>query len=178
MKVIINGQDKILEDNLSLKEIIENLNIEDKVMACAVNMDIVKKESWSSYIPKDNDTIELLNFVGGGWFMSREKGDFAEKRAISFLTDLNFMIIETNFYAKKLGEIDIIAKKDDVYHFCEVKSAQTFELAVQNLTKSKLSKIKRSVDYYLQIKKLDVAFCIDAIIVNDDSIEILENITM
>ncbi len=110
--------------------------------------------------------------------MSREKGDFAEKRAISFLTDLNFMIIETNFYAKKLGEIDIIAKKDDVYHFCEVKSAQTFELAVQNLTKSKLSKIKRSVDYYLQIKKLNVAFCIDAIVVNDDSIEILENITM
>ena len=110
--------------------------------------------------------------------MSREKGDFAEKRAISFLTDLNFMIIETNFYAKKLGEIDIIAKKDDVYHFCEVKSAQNFELAVQNLTKSKLSKIKRSVDYYLQIKKLNVAFCIDAVVVNDDSIEILENITM
>ena len=110
--------------------------------------------------------------------MSREKGDFAEKRAMSFLTDLNFMIIETNFYAKKLGEIDIIAKKDDVYHFCEVKSAQTFELAVQNLTKSKLSKIKRSVDYYLQIKKLNVAFCIDAVVVNDDSIEILENITM
>ena len=66
MKVIINGQDKILEDNLSLKEIIQNLNIEDKVMACAVNMDIVKKYIWSSYIPKDNDTIELLNFVGGG----------------------------------------------------------------------------------------------------------------
>ena len=110
--------------------------------------------------------------------MSKEKGDFAENRAISFFEDSNFKIIETNFYAKKLGEIDIIAKKDDVYHFCEVKSAQTFELAVQNLTKSKLSKIKRSVDYYLQIKKLDVAFCIDAIIVNDDSIEILENITM
>ena len=110
--------------------------------------------------------------------MSREKGDFAEKRAISFLTDLNFMIIETNFYAKKLGEIDIIAKKDDVYHFCEVKSANSFEAAVKNLTKSKLSKIKRSVDYYLQIKKLNVAFCIDAVVVNDDSIEILENITM
>ena len=110
--------------------------------------------------------------------MSREKGDFAEKRAISFLTDLDFIIVETNFYAKKLGEIDIIAIKGNVYHFCEVKSAQNFELAVQNLTKSKLSKIKRSVDYYLQIKKLNVAFCIDAIIINDDSIEILENITM
>ena len=110
--------------------------------------------------------------------MSREKGDFAEKKAISFLEDLGFKIIEKNFYAKKLGEIDIIALKNNIYHFCEVKSANSFEAAVQNLTKSKLSKIKRSVDYYLQIKKLDVAFCIDAIIVNDDSIEILENITM
>ena len=110
--------------------------------------------------------------------MSREKGDFAEKKAISFLEELGFKIIEKNFYAKKLGEIDIIALKNNIYHFCEVKSANSFEAAVQNLTKSKLSKIKRSVDYYLQIKKLNVAFCIDAIIVNDDSIEILENITM
>ena len=53
--------------------------------------------------------------------MSRQKGDFAEKRAISFLQDRNFEIIEQNFYAKKLGEIDIIAKKDNTYHFCEVK---------------------------------------------------------
>ena len=110
--------------------------------------------------------------------MSREKGDFAEKKAISFLEELGFKIIEKNFYAKKLGEIDIIALKNNIYHFCEVKSANSFEAAVQNLTKSKLSKIKRSVDYYLQIKKLNVAFCIDAVVVNDDSIEILENITM
>ena len=66
MRVIINGQEKEIEDNLSLQDIIQNLNIEDKVMACAVNMDIVKKDKWSSYIPKDNDIIELLNFVGGG----------------------------------------------------------------------------------------------------------------
>ena len=110
--------------------------------------------------------------------MSREKGNFAEKRAISFLQDLNFQIIEQNFYAKKLGEIDIIAKKNDTYHFCEVKSAPDYETAINNLTASKLSKIKRSVDYYLQIKKLDVAFCIDAIIVNDEEIHFLENITL
>lgn len=110
--------------------------------------------------------------------MSREKGEIAEKRAISFLQDLNFEIIEKNFYAKKLGEIDIIAKKNDTYHFCEVKSALDYETAINNLTASKLSKIKRSVDYYLQTKKLDVAFCIDAIIVNDEEINFLENITL
>ncbi len=66
MKVIINGQDKILEDDLSLQEIIQNSNIEYKVMDRFVNIKKIKKESWSSYILKDNDTIELLNFVGGG----------------------------------------------------------------------------------------------------------------
>ena len=110
--------------------------------------------------------------------MSREKGSFAEKRAISFLQDLNFEIIEQNFYAKKLGEIDIIAKKNEIYHFCEVKSAPDYETAINNLTASKLSKIKRSVDYYLQTKKIDVAFCIDAIIITDETIDFIENITI
>ena len=110
--------------------------------------------------------------------MSREKGEIAEKRAISFLQDLNFEIIEQNFYAKKLGEIDIIAKKNEIYHFCEVKSAPDYETAINNLTASKLSKIKRSVDYYLQTKKLDVAFCIDAIIITDETIDFIENITI
>lgn len=110
--------------------------------------------------------------------MSKEKGDFAEKKAISFLEDRNFQIIEQNFYAKKLGEIDIICKKNNIYHFCEVKSANDYETAINNITPSKLSKLKRSINYYLQIKKLDVANTIDAIIVYDDTIELLENITM
>lgn len=110
--------------------------------------------------------------------MSRAKGDFAEERAVFFLQELGFTVIETNFYAKKIGEIDIIAIKDGVYHFCEVKSGEDYETAISNLTNSKLSKVKRSALYYLQIKNLDVNFCIDAIVVNEDRIEFLENITL
>lgn len=109
--------------------------------------------------------------------MSRSKGDIAENKACEFLNSKAYKIIEQNFYAKKLGEIDIIASKEDIYHFIEVKSAEDYEIAVNNITKSKLSKLKRSVDYYLQIKKLNVSFCIDAIIVVENDIEFLENIT-
>lgn len=109
--------------------------------------------------------------------MSRSKGDIAEDKACEFLNSSGFKIIEQNFYAKKLGEIDIIASKDEALHFIEVKSAEDYEIAVNNITASKLSKLKRSVDYYLQTKKLNVAFCIDAIIVVDNDIEFLENIT-
>jgi len=66
MKLIINGEEKIVDENKSIKQIMIDLNIIDKVMACAVNMDIVKKDDWDNFIPKENDKIELLQFVGGG----------------------------------------------------------------------------------------------------------------
>ncbi|MFY4844435.1 sulfur carrier protein ThiS [Aliarcobacter butzleri] len=66
MKIIINGENKEFTDNLTLSDIIKNLQVENKVMAAAVNMNIVKKQDWNSFIPKENDSIELLNFVGGG----------------------------------------------------------------------------------------------------------------
>ncbi len=66
MKLIINGKDKIFEKEKSLKEILKELKIEDKAMAIAVNMEIVKKDKWKSFIPKDGDKIEILSFVGGG----------------------------------------------------------------------------------------------------------------
>jgi len=66
MKLIINGEDKSFDSDINLKDIIINLKIEDKVMAAAVNMNIVKKSDWSNFILKENDKIELLQFVGGG----------------------------------------------------------------------------------------------------------------
>ena len=62
MKLIINGQEKDIKNNLSLEEIINNLNKTSESIACAVNMNIVKKCEWNSYLPKENDLIEILYF--------------------------------------------------------------------------------------------------------------------
>ena len=66
MTLIVNGETKEFKDDLTLKNIITELQIENKVMAAAVNMNIVKKDDWDSFIPKNDDKIELLQFVGGG----------------------------------------------------------------------------------------------------------------
>ena len=107
----------------------------------------------------------------------KSKGDYFETKGCDYLINNGFKIIERNFYAKKLGEIDIIAFKNDTYHFVEVKSGESFE-AVYNITPSKLSKLIRSVEYYLQIKKITKAYCIDAIIFAGEDLEYLENITL
>lgn len=66
MKLIVNGEQKEFEENCSLQTVITSLKIEDKVMAAAVNMEIIKKEQWNNYIVKHDDKLELLQFVGGG----------------------------------------------------------------------------------------------------------------
>lgn len=108
--------------------------------------------------------------------MSKSKGDFYEDKACEYLEQNAYNIIERNFYAKKLGEIDIIALKDDTYHFIEVKSGDGFE-AIYNITPSKMGKLKRSVSYYIQTKNITKSYCIDALVFMGDELEYVENIT-
>lgn len=66
MNLIVNGEKKEFNDNSTLQAVISALQVEDKVMAAAVNMEIVKKDNWNTYLVKDDDKLELLQFVGGG----------------------------------------------------------------------------------------------------------------
>ena len=66
MKIILNGEQKEFDVGITLKELIAKEGIEDKVMAAAVNMQIVKKDEWSKRELCENDKVELLQFVGGG----------------------------------------------------------------------------------------------------------------
>ncbi|MGB3922197.1 MAG: YraN family protein [Minisyncoccia bacterium] len=53
----------------------------------------------------------------------RKLGDIGENVACDFLKKRGFQIVGRN-YLKKWGEIDIIAEKDNMIHFVEVKSAR------------------------------------------------------
>jgi putative endonuclease len=109
--------------------------------------------------------------------MSRAKGDVAEDRACAFLLENGFLIIERNFYSR-FGEIDIIAIKDEVIHFIEVKSGLDYESAIQNITKTKLSRLIKTGYVYLKKNSLDTAFVYDALVVTPKDIELVENITL
>lgn len=111
--------------------------------------------------------------------MSNKKiGDINESRAVKYIEDLGFRVVERNYFARKLGEIDIIATKDSIWHFIEVKSAKADFDPIYNLTPTKLRRIINSTHYYIKSKNLDIAFCIDVIVVRGDDIELLENITI
>ncbi len=66
MNIVINGELKEFKENITLSKLLQELSLEGKVMAAAVNMNIVKQNQWDSYIMKESDKLELLDFVGGG----------------------------------------------------------------------------------------------------------------
>ena len=105
-------------------------------------------------------------------------GDEKEGVAARFLIQNGYTIVERNYYARKLGEIDIIAAKDKVLHFIEVKSANADFDHIYNITPSKVKKVINSAYYFLKERKLDMAFCIDALIIRKNDIEFIENITL
>lgn len=93
---------------------------------------------------------------------SRQKGTLGENIACNFLIKRGFTILDRN-YRKKWGEIDIVGKKDNVFHFIEVKSAlcpcagkpiTDWHTPEENVDGFKLRQISRMVDTYFMERKV------------------------
>lgn len=103
-------------------------------------------------------------------------GILGENKACDFLKNNNFDILKRNFHCK-FGEIDIIAKKDNILHFIEVKYGEKdYELA-SRVDKNKLEKILKTIEIYLLKHSFNIDFQIDLICINKDSVEFFENIS-
>ena len=107
---------------------------------------------------------------------TKEIGNLAEDKAVEFLIKNNFTIVDRNFYSR-YGEIDIIAKKDKIYHFIEVKSGRNFQ-SIYNITPSKIEKFTKTMQVYLKQNKINTSYQIDAITIDNQKIEFIENITL
>ena len=83
--------------------------------------------------------------------------------------------MERNFHSR-FGEIDIIAKEENLLHFIEVKSTSKNYDALYRITPQKLEKIIKTVNYFYIQNELNCDYQIDAIVVNSEKIEWIKNI--
>jgi putative endonuclease len=82
-------------------------------------------------------------------------GDIGENFAADLLTNSGYKVIERN-YRTKAGEIDIIAIKDGVLHFVEVKTrnGNQYGYPSESVTSAKQQHIKRAAGQYLQGRRM------------------------
>jgi putative endonuclease len=83
-----------------------------------------------------------------------ELGEKGELVAGKFLQVTGFMILERN-YTCPLGEIDIIAKRNEVWHFVEVKSRTNLDygLPADAVNIFKQRKVKALASYYMMVNR-------------------------
>ncbi len=65
MKVRLNGVETEIGAK-NLRELLDELEINPQKVVVEVNLQIVKRDRLSEYEIKDGDSIEIVNFVGGG----------------------------------------------------------------------------------------------------------------
>ena len=114
-------------------------------------------------------------------------GQKGEDEACMFLEKHGYKILDRN-YRKKWGEIDIVAKKDNIIHFIEVKTVTriTDHEPEENVHPWKRKRLGRAIQTYLLEKKVsdETEWQIDIIAIfldlkeEKDRIRITENIIL
>lgn len=102
-------------------------------------------------------SIYLVNNLTKTYSMSKtsEFGAWAEYNVAQYLESKNYEVIDRN-YRKKWGEIDIVAQKEGILVFVEVK-ANKKEIAgfepENRVSPEKLRRMHRAIQTYLAAKK-------------------------
>ncbi|MCW8830414.1 MAG: sulfur carrier protein ThiS [Gammaproteobacteria bacterium] len=66
MNIAINGEQRTLEDNLNLQQLVSQLGLENRRLAIEVNQAIVPRSEYQSYVLKNDDRVEIVQAIGGG----------------------------------------------------------------------------------------------------------------
>lgn len=66
MNVKINGEDRQVDDGLTLTALLESLQIRPGRVVVERNRDIVPRDSYATTAIADGDVLEIVHFVGGG----------------------------------------------------------------------------------------------------------------
>ncbi len=62
----INGKEKQLKDNITISQLLDEINIMKDRVAVELNKEIAKRSEWEKIYLKDGDVLEIVTFVGGG----------------------------------------------------------------------------------------------------------------
>lgn len=119
----------------------------------------------------------------------RKIGDLGEGIAAKYLEKRGFAVLDRN-YLKPWGELDIVARRGNMFHFIEVKTVSRITgqgiRPEENMHRRKILRLSRAIQTYLLEKKISkrVEWQIDLLCVyldfstNQAKVEVLENVSL
>jgi thiamine biosynthesis protein ThiS len=66
LKIRLNGEPLELASELTILQLLEQLQIDPRRVAIEHNLTIIKRDRLATTTIKEGDKVEIVNFVGGG----------------------------------------------------------------------------------------------------------------
>ena len=66
MTIFINGEERELDDGLTVAAMLDALELPKQRVAIELNRSVIRKQDWESTAVTSGDRIEVVHFVGGG----------------------------------------------------------------------------------------------------------------
>ena len=66
MNILLNNETISVSEVLTIKKLLDRINLQQKYYAVEVNEQIVPKSSHASFALKDGDKVEIVTAIGGG----------------------------------------------------------------------------------------------------------------
>ena len=66
VQITLNGERVELDNRLSVSELLSKLEIDPRRVAVEHNLSILKRHTFPDVFIDEGDTVEIVNFVGGG----------------------------------------------------------------------------------------------------------------
>ncbi|MEJ2698402.1 MAG: sulfur carrier protein ThiS [Desulfuromonadales bacterium] len=66
MIVTLNGKVKVFAAPLTVRELLEALDLDSTRVAVELNLEILPRDQFSEKLLKEGDRLEVVQFVGGG----------------------------------------------------------------------------------------------------------------
>jgi thiamine biosynthesis protein ThiS len=66
VKIILNGEEKFFDQEISVADLLANLELDTKKIAVEKDLEIVNPDQFSATMLSDGSRVEIVHFIGGG----------------------------------------------------------------------------------------------------------------
>ena len=66
MEIILNGDKLDVPDRATIEALVKKLGLQDDRVAVECNRVVISRTAWPGIFLKENDQVEIIQFVGGG----------------------------------------------------------------------------------------------------------------
>lgn len=66
MEIRLNGKMRVVEQDTTIRQLLDSLKLHPLRVAVQVNEDIIKRDRYEEVILKSGDTVEVLTIMAGG----------------------------------------------------------------------------------------------------------------